>query len=169
MRAVDKTPGVRKPYTIPDYGKILPLAPQKRLRFLIYRRVGLAVKSYEQFCADLASMDGAIVAAFVISGGIQGSHVKLNVPQLKDEDARRLAEQTDAIMRITGSNERLFGQVVYVLVHHESIDGMFFPVGDGTTVLVGLVRPYDQDRMAQRVADRIKRSPIWQKNAFDSI
>lgn len=127
------------------------------------------MKSHEQFCADLAGMDEAIVAAFVISGGILGSHVKLNVPVLKEEDAKRLAEQTDTIMRIIGSNERLFGQVGYVLVHHESIDGMFFPVDAGTTVLVGLVRPYDFDRMAQRVEEKIRKSTVWQKRTFDSI
>lgn len=137
--------------------------------FLIYNCHALAVKSYDQFCSDLARMDGAIVAAFVLSRDILGSHVKLNVPQLKEEDARRLAEQTDTIMRITGTNERLFGQVVYVLIHHESVDGMFFPVDDSTTVLVGLVRPYDQEKVAQRVAERIKKSAIRQKRPFDSI
>ena len=70
---------------------------------------------------------------------------------LKKEDADRLAEQTGTIMEITRSNERLFGDVGFVLVRHESIDGMFFPAGKGTTVLVGLARPYDQEKIAARV------------------
>lgn len=108
--------------------------------------------SYDRFCAELAGVDDAIVAAFVISGGIRGSHLKLNVPVLKKEDADRLAEQTRAIIEITKSNERLFGEIGFVLVRHESIDGMFFPAGDDMTVLVGLVRPYDQERIAASVA-----------------
>lgn len=121
--------------------------------------------SYDQFCVDLSSLDEAIVAAFVISKGIRGSHLKLNVPVLKKEDADRLAEQTKAIMEITRSNERLFGGVGFVLVRHESIDGMFLPAGDDMTVLVGLVRPYDSDKMASKIgkaADQLvqkKRSP----------
>lgn len=107
--------------------------------------------SYDRFCAELAGADESIVAAFVISEGIRGSHLKLNVPVLKKEDADRLAEQTGTIMEITRSNERLFGDVGFVLVRHESIDGMFFPAGKGTTVLVGLVRPYDQEKIAARV------------------
>lgn len=123
---------------------------------------------YDKFCAGLAGLDEAIVAAFVISKGIQGSHLKLNVPVLKREDAERLAEQTAAMMGITQSNERLFGQVGYVLVHHEFIDGMFFPAGDGATVLVGLVRPYDQEKVAEKVADRIAKLDLKKKNV-DSI
>jgi hypothetical protein len=107
--------------------------------------------SYDQFCEDLARLDDAIVAAFVISRGVKGSHLKLNVPVLKKEDADRLAEQTGTIMEITRSNERLFGGVGFVLVRHESIDGMFFPAGDDTTILVGLVRPYDQDKIVAKV------------------
>jgi hypothetical protein len=123
---------------------------------------------YDQFCTDLAKMDEAIVAAFVISGGIRGSYLKLNVPMLKQEDAERLVEQTKAMMGITQSNERLFGEVGYVLVHHEFIDGMFFPAGDRGTVLVGLMRPYDQEKIAKKVADRIGR-PDPKKNKVDSI
>jgi len=111
---------------------------------------------YPRFCEELVGLDEAMVAAFVVSDGICGSYIKLNVPVLKDDDAKRLSKQTDTVMGIVRSNERLFGQLGYVLVHHEAVDGMFFPVDDTTTVLVGLIKPYDQDKIEQKVVEKIK-------------
>lgn len=122
---------------------------------------------FNRFCEELVGLDEALVAAFVVSGGIRGSHIKLDVPVLKGEDAERLSEQTDTVMDIVKSNERLFGQLGYVLVHHEAIDGMFFPVDGSTTVLVGLVKPYDQDKIEQAVRAKIKTDMA--RKAVDSI
>jgi hypothetical protein len=117
----------------------------------------------------VASLDDAIVAAFVISHGVKGSYLKLSVPVLKKEDAGRLAEQTTTIMEITRSNERLFGGVDFVLVRHESIDGMFFPADDDATIiLVGLVRPYDQDKIASKI-ERAAGRLVQGKQSRDSI
>ncbi len=95
-------------------------------------------------------LDESIVAAFVLGKNVMGMNVKMNVPKMKDEDARLLAEQTATVIGITRSNERLFGKVGFMLVHHEFVDGMFFPAND-RTVLVGLVRPYDQDAIVGKV------------------
>lgn len=127
------------------------------------------MKGADRFCADLAEADDAIMAAFVLSDGIKGSHLKLNVPALKEEDALRLSDQTEVIMNITRTNERLFGRVGFVLVNHESIDGIFFPVDESTTVLVGLARPYDQEKVIGKVAGMISSSKIWKKDTVDSI
>ncbi|HEX9678755.1 hypothetical protein [Nitrososphaera sp.] len=112
--------------------------------------------NYDRFCEELAGVDEAVMAAFVFSKGIRGSHVKLNVPVLKDEDAERLSEQTATVMDLVKSNERLFGRMCFVLVHHEAVDGMFFPVDGSTTVLIGLVKPYNQDKIEQAVRAKIK-------------
>lgn len=131
---------------------------------------GADVSHYSQFCARLAELDGAIVAAFVLTkGGIAGSHLKINVPALKQEDADRLAQQTGVVMEITRSNERLFGDVGFVLVRHESIDGIFFPADNSETVLVGLVRPYDLEKIAAQVAAAVRESGMWKKSTVDSI
>lgn len=111
---------------------------------------------YERFCRELADMDEAVVAAFVMSDRVLGSHIKLDVPVLKDEDAQKLSDQTATVMEIVKSNERLFGDLGFVLVRHEAVDGMFIPVDGSTTVLVGLVKPYDQDRIEQAVRRKIK-------------
>ena len=92
---------------------------------------------------------------------------KLDVPVLKDEDAQRLSDQTATVMEIVKSNERLFGDLGFVLVRHEAVDGMFIPVDASTTVLVGLVKPYDQDKIEQAVRRKIKTS-LARKNV-DSI
>ncbi|MEM2139645.1 MAG: hypothetical protein QXJ74_06225 [Nitrososphaera sp.] len=122
---------------------------------------------YDQFCQELVDLDESMVAAFVLSNGIRGSHIKLDVPVLKEEDAQRLSRQTATVMDIVKSNERLFGEVGFVLVRHESVDGMFFPVDSSTTVLVGLVRPYDQDEIEQAVRAKIEEGLA--KKAVDSI
>lgn len=122
---------------------------------------------YDSFCRELVDLDESLVAAFVLSDGIRGSHIKLDVPVLKEEDAQRLSEQTATVMDIVKSNERLFGQVEFVLVRHESVDGMFFPVDNSTTVLVGLVKPYDQEKIEQTVRQKIETGLA--KKAFDSI
>lgn len=131
---------------------------------------GADTSHYGQFCARLAELDDAMVAVFVLTkGGIAGSHLKINVPALKQEDADRLAQQTGVIMEITRSNERLFGDVGFVLVRHESIDGIFFPASNSETVLVGLVRPYDLEDISARVAGAVKESKMWKKSTVDSI
>lgn len=125
------------------------------LTFLIGRPVAVPAVNYNSLCTDLVGLDESIVAAFVLAKNVMGMHVKMNVPQLKDEDARLLAEQTATVIGITRTNERLFGKVGFMLVHHEFIDGVFFPADDGTTVLVGLVRPYDQEAIVEKVQKKI--------------
>jgi hypothetical protein len=127
------------------------------------------MKGGDAFCKGLAEAEDAIVAAFLISDGIQGSHLKLNVPELKEEDARRLSDQTEVIMNMTRTNEQLFGRVGFVLVSHESIDGMFFPIDSSITVLVGLVKPYDQKKIADRVSAMARSLKIRKKDTVDSI
>jgi hypothetical protein len=110
---------------------------------------------YERLCADIVGLEEGIVAAFVLGKKVLGMNVKMNVPKIKEEDARLLAEQTATVIGITRSNERLFGKVGFMLVHHEFVDGMFFPVDEKTTVLVGLVRPYDQEAVAGKVQKKL--------------
>ncbi|HVX02550.1 MAG TPA: hypothetical protein VHA09_05310 [Nitrososphaera sp.] len=110
---------------------------------------------YDQLCAELADLDGSIVATFVLSKKVTGMHVKMNVPQIKEEDIRLLAEQTATVIGITRTNERLFGKVGFLLVHHEFVDGIFFPVGKDTTVLVGLVQPYDQAKVVETIRKKL--------------
>lgn len=110
---------------------------------------------YNSFCKDLVGLDESLVAAFVVSNGICGSHIRLDVPVLKEEDADRLSKQTATVMDIVKSNEGMFGQLGFVLVHHESVDGMFFPVDGSTTVLIGLMRPYDTDQIEQKVKAKV--------------
>ena len=127
------------------------------------------MKGGDAFCKGLAEAEDAIVAAFLISDGIQGSHLKLNVPELKEEDARRLSDQTEVIMNITRTNEQLFGRVGFVLVSHESIDGMFFPIDSSITVLVGLVKPYDQKKIADHDSAMARSLKTRKKDTVDSI
>lgn len=110
---------------------------------------------YDRLCTEITELDESIVAAFVLGKNVLGMHVKMNVPKIKDEDARLLAEQTATVIGITRSNERLFGKVGFMLVHHEFVDGLFFPVDEKTTVLVGLVRPYDQEAIASEVQKKL--------------
>ncbi|WP_415283383.1 hypothetical protein [Candidatus Nitrososphaera sp. FF02] len=110
---------------------------------------------YDSLCADLVGLDASIVAAFVLDKDVAGMHIKMNVPQMKDEDARVLAEQAATVMGITRTNERLFGKVGFMLVHHEFVDGVFFPADSKTTVLVGLIRPYDQEAIVAKVQKKM--------------
>jgi hypothetical protein len=110
---------------------------------------------YDHLCVELANLDESIVAAFVLSKKVAGMHLKMNVPKIKEEDTRLLAQQTATVIAITRANERLFGKVSFLLVHHEFVDGIFFPVDDDTTVLVGLVQPYDQGKVVEKVSKKI--------------
>ncbi len=122
---------------------------------------------YNRFCEELVGLNESLVAAFVVSDGIKGSHIRLDVPVLKEEDAGRISKQTGTVMDIVKSNEQLFGQLGYVLVHHEAVDGMFFPVDGSMTVLVGLVKPYDPDKIEQVVRLKIKTGLM--RKVVDSI
>ncbi|AIF83748.1 hypothetical protein NTE_01687 [Candidatus Nitrososphaera evergladensis SR1] len=130
-------------------------AKKRALTFLIHQPVAVSVVKYDQLCAELAGLDNSIVATFVLSNKVTGMHVKMNVPKIKEEDTRLLAEQTATVMGITRTNERLFGKVGFLLVHHEFVDGIFFPAGNDTTVLVGLVQPYDQADVVEKVRKKI--------------
>jgi hypothetical protein len=132
------------------------------LRFLIQQPVPVATVKYDQLCAELAKVDDSIVAAFVLSKKVEGMHVKLNVPKIKDEDTQLLAQQTATILGIMRTNERLFGKVGFVLVHHEFVDGIFFPVDKNTTILVGLTQPYDQAQVVDKVRRKI--DPVFYRD-----
>lgn len=121
---------------------------------------------YQKFCKELVDLDEALVAAFVISHGIRGSYVKIDVPVLKEDDAKRLSEQTDTVMNIVRSNEHLFGGLGYLLVHHEAIDGMFFPVNGATTVLVGVIKPYKPEEIERAVSQKIGTSLLTRNDSI---
>jgi hypothetical protein len=54
-----------------------------------------------------------------------------------------MISQLDTVIKTVKENEDKFGELVFVTVHYKYVDGLFFPISDHDTLVVGIMPPYD--------------------------
>jgi hypothetical protein len=54
-------------------------------------------------------------------------------------------------------NGLLILAVGFITIHYRYIDGLLFPINDHDTLVVGMVQPYDRDKVVGKVSALIER------------
>lgn len=114
---------------------------------------------------SVANLDPNIVATAVITEDNVKVRIKKNgkgkaIPQLeelREVDLRRMTTQATHAISIGMTNERLLGELNYVMFHHKSMTAILFPMNTFKILAVGLGGPSDIVRLTFKIADMIKK------------
>jgi hypothetical protein len=109
--------------------------------------------NYQELCKAVAGLHGSIEVAMVLSDDkkIVGSHLKSGGPAPDEEEFRQMVSQIELIVRTTKANEDKFGDLGFITIRYKYIDGLFFPLNDRDTLIVGVVQPYEHDVLAGKI------------------
>jgi hypothetical protein len=108
--------------------------------------------NHQELCKAVAGLHSSIEVAMVLSGGkIVGSHLKSGGPVPDEDEFGYMISQIEMIVRTTKANEDKFGELGFITIHYKYIDGLFFPLNDRDTLIVGVVQPYDHDTLAGKI------------------
>ncbi|HEY3094286.1 MAG TPA: hypothetical protein VGJ42_00850 [Nitrososphaera sp.] len=108
--------------------------------------------SYQELCNAVAGLDRRIEVAMVLSNNkIIGSHLKSGGPAPDQDEFSQMISQIEMIVRTTKANEDKFGDLGFITIHYKYIDGLFFPLNDRDTLIVGAVQPYEHDVLAGKI------------------
>ncbi len=73
-----------------------------------------------------------------------------------DEEFRDMISQIETIIRTTKINEDKFGSLDFIVIHYKYIDGLFFPLNDKDTLIIGIVQPYNYDVVMNKILELVK-------------
>ncbi len=73
-----------------------------------------------------------------------------------DEEFRDMISQIETIIRTTKINEDKFGSLDFIVIHYKYIDGLFFPLNDKDTLIIGIVQPYNYEMVMNKILALVK-------------
>ena len=113
-----------------------------------------------ELCKAICSIDKAIIGAWVVDAlaEVIGRYSTADNPLPNSERQKTMAMQSLAMMGIPSSNEDMYGRVGRVSVTYEFIETFGFPLGDGTVLGVGCLRPCDSARIIPEIEKLISPS-----------
>jgi hypothetical protein len=114
--------------------------------------------SHQELCKAVACLHGSVEVAMVLSNDkLVSSHIKSGGPAPDEDEFRHMISQIGMIVRTIRANEDKFGDLVSITIHYRFIDGLFFPLNDSDTLVVGVVQPYDHDALAGKISELLAR------------
>lgn len=112
----------------------------------------LSVVNYSELCKAIAELHSSAEVVIVLSKGkLAASHLKSGGPQPDEGEFRKMISQLDKVISTVKSNEDKFGELGFVTVHYQYVDGLFFPISDSDTLIIGIMPPYDHDAFVSKV------------------
>lgn len=117
--------------------------------------------NYNELCKAIASLYDNIEVVIVLSNKkIVASNLKQGGPMPSDEEFRDMISQIETIIRTTKINEDKFGSLDFIVIHYKYIDGLFFPLNDKDTLIIGIVQPYNYDVVMNKILELVKQIAI---------
>lgn len=108
--------------------------------------------NYQELCKAVAGLQGSVEVAMVLSENkLAASYLKSGGPVPDEDEFHYLISQIEMIVRETKANEDKFGELGYITIHYKYIDGLFFPLNDQDTLIVGVLQPYDHDVLTGKI------------------
>jgi hypothetical protein len=108
------------------------------------------VGNYDALCEGLSGLTPAIIVAAVLSKGTAvASRLKPGIFILEGKALEHILLQLELLVGMPKTNEKLCGEVGYVIVNYGSADHLLFPVNDGHNMMVSVVVPYKQGLIGQ--------------------
>ncbi|HEY8139547.1 MAG TPA: hypothetical protein VIE86_00525 [Nitrososphaera sp.] len=109
--------------------------------------------NYRALCKGVSELHPNSEVVIVISKGrLAASHMKSGGPAPDEKEFRKMITQLDTVIKTVKANEDKFGELGFVTVHYKYVDGLFFPISDHDTLIVGIVPPYDHSSFVDGVS-----------------
>lgn len=114
--------------------------------------------NYQELCKEVAGLHGSVEVAMVLSDDkLAASHLKSGGPAPDEDEFHHMILQIEMIVKATKANEDKFGELGFITIHYKYIDGLFFPLSDHDTLIIGVVQPYDHDSLAGKILTLLAR------------
>lgn len=114
--------------------------------------------NYQELCKEVVGLHGSVEVSMVLSKDkLAASHLKSGGPAPDEDEFQHMISQIEMIVRATKANEDKFGELAFIAVHYKYIDGLFFPLSDRDTLIVGVVQPYQHDVLAGKILTLLAR------------
>jgi len=108
--------------------------------------------NYQELCKAIAGLHTSIEVAMVLSNNkLAASHLKSGGPVPDEDEFHYMISQIEMIVKAIKSNEDKFGDLGFITIHYKYIDGLFFPINNIETLILGVVQPYEHDALAVKV------------------
>jgi hypothetical protein len=106
--------------------------------------------SYGALCKAVSELHSSAEVVLVISKGkLAASHIKSGGPAPDEGEFRNMLSQLETVITTIKANEDKFGDLRFVAIHYKYVDGLFFPIDDTDTLVVGIMPPYDDSFVAK--------------------
>jgi hypothetical protein len=112
-------------------------------------------------CKAIADMQDNILGAGLIENlQVAAMYAKPNVPLPEEEKFKLMFAQSEILVNVAKTNEDFFGRVRYLVSSFENSDVVFLPYRSKTdrdrTLVIQILRPYDHDKIAEKIAQHLK-------------
>jgi hypothetical protein len=119
---------------------------------------------YSTLCKAVSELNSNAEVVLVLSGGkLAASHLKSGGPAPDESEFRKVLSQLESVITTIRANEDKFGDLRFVSIHYRYVDGLFFPINQFDTLIVGIMPPYDDSFVGKVSALVDKESAMSEK------
>ena len=105
---------------------------------------------YGALCKAVSELHSNAEVVLVLSRGKStASHLKSGGPAPDEGEFRKVLTQLESVITTIKANEDKFGELRFVAIHYAYVDGLFFPIDEADTLIVGIMPPYDDSFVAK--------------------
>ena len=105
---------------------------------------------YGALCKAVSELHSNAEVVLVLSRGkLTASHLKSGGPAPEEGEFRKVLSQLESVITTIKANEDKFGELRFVAIHYTYVDGLFFPIDEADTLIVGIMPPYDDSFVAK--------------------
>ena len=106
--------------------------------------------SYSELCKAVAELHSNAEVVIVLSSGkLAASHMKSGGPAPDEREFSKMLAQLYSVISTVKQNEDKFGDLRSIAIHYRYVDGLFFPISEADTLIVGIMPPYDESFVAK--------------------
>jgi hypothetical protein len=107
---------------------------------------------YADLCKTIAGLHNSIEVVMILSKNkLVASHLKSGGPVPEEEELRSMISHIETIIRTSKVTEDRFGRLEFIIIHYKYIDGLFFPLSEHDTLIIGIVQPYNYDSIVNKI------------------
>src|ERR671938_1111909 len=120
--------------------------------FMVHCNNYIIVMKYTELCKKIAGLHNSIEVVIVLSKNkLVASHLKSGGPVPEEEELRSMISHIETIISTSKVNEDKFGRLEFIIIHYKHIDGLFFPLSEHDTLIIGIVQPYNYDIIVNKI------------------